>query len=58
MVQVDYGADALGDIDGGGAVHEFGDGLLDATFGRGIQGAGAVVQDDHLGLRGQGAVDR
>ena len=53
MVQVDDCADALGDIDGGGTMHEIRDSLLDAAFGGSIQGTGAVIQDDDLWFSGR-----
>ena len=57
IIQFDDGADALSHVKRCNTMGEFWDGRLHPAFGGGIQRAGAVVQDEDLGLLGQRAID-
>ena len=47
----------MGDDEGGAAVGEFGDGILDELFSAGVDVGGGFVENHHRGILDHGAGD-
>ena len=58
VIEIDYGADPLSDVDDSSVVHEDGDRILDPALGGRIEGTRGVIEDDDLGLARQCPGDR
>ena len=58
LVGIAHGADALGDHEGGAALHQLVERLLDLVLGLGVHAAGRVVQDQDARVEQQRAGDR
>src|SRR5215813_13787510 len=52
-----YGAEAVGDDEGGAALHEGGEAALDEAFGLGVEVARRFVEDEDEGVGEEGAGD-
>jgi hypothetical protein len=57
LVGVADGGQPVGDGDGGAALGEGVEGMLDGSFGFGVQGAGGLVEYEYAGVAEQGAGD-
>ena len=55
LVRLEDGVEAMGDGDGGAALHQFASGFFEQGFGFGIEAGGGFVEDEDGGVFEEGA---